>query len=316
MASLGGYEKQYQVEIDPVRLQAYRISLADVVAAIRMSNGDVGGRVLEVAGHEYAIRGLGYITRKEDLEEIAVATDARGTPVRLRDIAKIQVGGNIRRGLAELDGEGEVVGGIVVMRYGENALEVIDRVKARIEELRPGFPPGVELVPTYDRAPLIRGSVRTLTSNLALVMVTVVLMIVLFLFHVRSALVAAITLPIAVALAFIPMYLHGHERQHHVARRHHHRRRRHGGLRRRAGGERPQEARARERAQRPHGGGDRGGARAGAVHLRRRSSSSRWRSFPSSPWRRRKAGSSSPSPTPSPSPWRSRACCRSRSCRR
>jgi Cu(I)/Ag(I) efflux system membrane protein CusA/SilA len=209
VASLGGYEKQYQVEIDPVRLQAYRISLGDVVSAIRMSNGDVGGRVLEVAGHEYAIRGLGYVTRKEDLEEIAVATDARGTPVRLRDIAKIQVGGNIRRGLAELDGEGEVVGGIVVMRYGENALAVIDRVKARIEELRPGFPPGVELVPTYDRSPLIRGSVRTLTSNLALVMVTVVLMIVLFLFHVRSALVAAITLPIAVALAFIPMYLMG-----------------------------------------------------------------------------------------------------------
>ena len=209
VASLGGYEKQYQVEIDPIRLQAYRISLGDVVAAIRMSNGDVGGRVLEVAGHEYAIRGLGYVTRKEDLEEIAVTTDARGTPVRLRDIAKIQVGGNIRRGLADLDGEGEVVGGIVVMRYGENALDVIDRVKARIEELRPGFPPGVELVPTYDRAPLIRGSVRTLTSNLALVMVTVVLMIVLFLFHVRSALVAAITLPIAVALAFIPMYLMG-----------------------------------------------------------------------------------------------------------
>ncbi len=209
VASLGGYEKQYQVEIDPIRLQAYRLSLADVVAAIRMSNGDVGGRVLEVAGHEYAIRGLGYVTRKEDLEEIAVATDSRGTPVRLKDIAKIQVGGNIRRGLAELDGEGEVVGGIVVMRYGENALDVIDRVKARIEELRPGFPPGVELVPTYDRAPLIRGSVKTLTSNLALVMVTVVLMIVLFLFHVRSALVAAITLPIAVALAFIPMYLMG-----------------------------------------------------------------------------------------------------------
>ncbi len=209
VASLGGYEKQYQVEIDPVRLQAFRLSLADVVTAIRMSNGNVGGRVLEVAGHEYTIRGLGYITHKEDLEKISVATDARGTPVRLKDIAKIQVGGNIRRGLAELDGEGEVVGGIVVMRYGENALDVIDRVKARIEELRPSFPPGVEIVPTYDRAPLIRGAVRTLTSNLALVMVTVVLMIVLFLFHVRSALVAAITLPIAVALAFIPMYLMG-----------------------------------------------------------------------------------------------------------
>ncbi|HWR97923.1 MAG TPA: CusA/CzcA family heavy metal efflux RND transporter, partial [Candidatus Methanoperedens sp.] len=209
VASLGGYQKQYQIEIDPAGLQAYRLSLPDIVSAIRMSNGDVGGRVLEVAGHEYTIRGLGYVTRKEDLEEIAVATDARGTPVRLRDIAKIQVGGNIRRGLAELDGEGEAVGGIVVMRYGENALAVIDRVKARIEELRPGFPPGVELVTTYDRAPLIRGSVRTLTGNILLVMATVVLMIVLFLFHVRSSLVAAITLPIAVALSFIPMYLMG-----------------------------------------------------------------------------------------------------------
>lgn len=205
VASLGGYEKQYQIEIDPTRLQAYRLSLPEVASAVKMSNGDVGGRVIEMAGHEYAIRGRGYITSKDDLEKIVVATDARGTPVRLKDIARIQIGGNIRRGFAELDGQGEAVGGIVVMRYGENALEVINRVKKRIEEVKGAFPPGVELVTTYDRAPLIQDSIKTLRDNLIQVMATVVLMIVLFLFHVRSTLVAAITLPVAVLLSFIPM---------------------------------------------------------------------------------------------------------------
>ncbi|HEY0712244.1 MAG TPA: efflux RND transporter permease subunit, partial [Polyangia bacterium] len=200
---------QYQIELDPVKLQAYRLSIADIAGAVRASNGDVGGSVLELAGHEYAIRGRGYITKKEDLAEIVVSTDARGTPVRLSDVARIQMGANARRGVAELNGHGEVAGGIVVMRFGENALEVIERVKARIEELRPTFPPGTELVLTYDRAPLIGASIRTLTSNLMQVMVTVILMIVLFLFHVRSTLVAAITLPIAVILAFIPMYYMG-----------------------------------------------------------------------------------------------------------
>jgi Cu(I)/Ag(I) efflux system membrane protein CusA/SilA len=209
VASLGGYERQYQIEIDPVKLQAYRLSIADIASAVRASNGDVGGGVLELAGHEYAIRGRGYIAKKEDLAEIVVATDARGTPVRLSDIARIQMGANVRRGLAELDGHGEVAGGIVVMRFGENALDVIQRVKARIEEIRPSFPPGMNLVLTYDRAPLIGASIRTLTTNLLQVMLTVVVMIVLFLFHVRSTLVAAITLPIAVVLSFIPMYYMG-----------------------------------------------------------------------------------------------------------
>jgi Cu(I)/Ag(I) efflux system membrane protein CusA/SilA len=209
VASVGGYERQYQIEIDPVKLQAYRLSITDIAAAVRASNGDVGGSVLELAGHEYAIRGRGYITRKEDLAETVVTSDARGTPVRLSDIARIQVGANARRGVAELDGHGEVTGGIVVMRFGENALDVIKRVKARIEEIRPTLPPGTDLVLTYDRAPLIQASIRTLTSNLAQVMVTVVIMIVLFLFHVRSTLVAAITLPIAVVLSFIPMYYMG-----------------------------------------------------------------------------------------------------------
>jgi Cu(I)/Ag(I) efflux system membrane protein CusA/SilA len=205
VASLGGYEKQYQIEIDPTRLQAYKLSLPDVATAVKMSNGDVGGRVIELAGHEYAIRGRGYVTSKADLEKMVVSTDARGTPVRLKDIARVQIGGNIRRGFAELNGQGEAVGGIVVMRYGENALDVIKRVKQRIEEVRSTFPPGVELVTTYDRAPLIQASIKTLRDNLLQVMATVVLMIVLFLFHVRSTLVAAITLPAAVMLSFIPM---------------------------------------------------------------------------------------------------------------
>jgi copper/silver efflux system protein len=209
VASLGGYERQYQIEIDPVKLQAYRLSITEIASAVRASNGDVGGSVLELAGHEYAIRGRGYITRKEDLAEVVVATDARGTPVRLSDVARIQVGANVRRGLAELDGQGEVAGGIVVMRFGENALDVIRRVKARIEEIRPSFPPGTELVLTYDRAPLIGASIRTLTSNLMQVMAAVVVMIVIFLFHVRSTLVAAIALPVAVVLSFIPMYYMG-----------------------------------------------------------------------------------------------------------
>jgi Cu(I)/Ag(I) efflux system membrane protein CusA/SilA len=209
VASLGGYERQYQIQIDPVKLQAFRLSMPQIAAAVRMSNGDVGGSVVELAGHEYAVRGRGYITKKEDIEQIVVATGERGTPVLLRDIAKIQIGANARRGLAELDGHGEVVGGIVVMRFGENALDVIERVKAKIEEIKPSFPKGVELRVTYDRAPLIRASIRTLTTNLLQVMATVVLMIVLFLFHVRSTLVAAITLPIAVVLSFIPMYYMG-----------------------------------------------------------------------------------------------------------
>jgi len=205
VAAVGGYEKQYQVELDPVRLQALNLSISEIGAAIRMSNGDVGGRVIEMAEHEYVVRGRGYIRGREDLAAIAVATNDAGTPVLLGDIARIQIGGNIRRGLAELDGDGEAVGGIVVMRFGENALAVIDRVKAKLEEMKPAFPPGVRIVTTYDRSDLIRASVRTLAENLVQVMAIVVLTVVVFLFHLRSALVPAITLPIAVVLAFIPM---------------------------------------------------------------------------------------------------------------
>jgi Cu(I)/Ag(I) efflux system membrane protein CusA/SilA len=205
VASLGGYEKEYQVEIDPVRLQAFDLSIADIAAAIRMSNGDVGGRVLELAQHEYAVRGRGYLQDREAIAKIVVATDARGTPVQLGDVARIQVGGNIRRGFAELDGRGETVGGIVVMRFGENALDVIARVKAKLAEMEPSLPPGVRVVTTYDRSELIEASVRTLSTNLVQVMAIVCATIVVFLFHFRSALVPAITLPIAVLIAFIPM---------------------------------------------------------------------------------------------------------------
>jgi Cu(I)/Ag(I) efflux system membrane protein CusA/SilA len=209
VASIGGYEKQYQVTIDPTRLLAYRLSLRQVVESIRMSNLDVGGRVVEFAEHEYAVRGRGYVTRVSDLEQVVVGSDGAGTPVRLSDVATVRIGGDMRRGFAELDGEGEVVGGIVVMRFGENALDVIERVKARIEDLRPTFPPGIELVTTYDRAPLIRDSVATLRDALFEEIAIVALVVVVFLLHVRSALVAVVMLPVAVMLAFVPMYFMG-----------------------------------------------------------------------------------------------------------
>lgn len=209
VASVGGYEKQYQITIDPVRLLAYKIPLQDVISSVKMSNADVGGRTLEFAEHEYVVRGRGYVQGVADLEKVAVGTNGAGTPILLKDIATVQVGGNIRRGFAELDGEGETAGGIVVMRFGENALKVIDRVKARLEELKPSFPKGVELVTTYDRSTLIRESVDTLTSSLIQVGVVVGLMIVVFLLHFRSSLVAILTLPVAVLLSFVPMYFMG-----------------------------------------------------------------------------------------------------------
>ncbi|MCK6438575.1 MAG: CusA/CzcA family heavy metal efflux RND transporter [Planctomycetes bacterium] len=209
VASVGGYEKQYQVTVDPARLLAYNISVRDIIAAIQMSNADVGGRTIEFAEHEYAVRGRGYIQNAADIEKVVVGTDSLGTPVRISDIGRVQVGGNIRRGFAELNGEGETAGGIVVMRFGENALDVIDRVKERIEEIRPTFPEGVELVTTYDRSTLIRDSVATLRDALIQVGIVVSLMIVVFLLHFRSSLVAVLMLPVAVVLAFVPMYFMG-----------------------------------------------------------------------------------------------------------
>jgi Cu(I)/Ag(I) efflux system membrane protein CusA/SilA len=206
VATVGGFEKQYQLQIDPERMKARNISVGQVAAAVRGANAEVGGRVIEMAQHEYALRGRGYIDNVEDIQLAVVATDARGTPIRIRDVADVTIGGNIRRGLVDLDGRGEVVGGIVVMRSGENALDVIGRVKAKLAQVQSSMPPGVKVVPVYDRSQLIEDSIATLGTNLVQILVIVIAVIALFLFHVRSALVAAITLPIASTSTFIAFY--------------------------------------------------------------------------------------------------------------
>jgi Cu(I)/Ag(I) efflux system membrane protein CusA/SilA len=210
VASVGGMVKQYQVNVDPGRLRAYGVTLGEVIRAIRMSNEDVGGRVLEIAGHEHVVRGRGYIQSIADIEDIPVGMMPQGgTPILVENVAVVSLGPDIRRGVAELDGKGEVAGGIVVMRYGENALNVIDAVKERLDEVRRSLPAGVELVVTYDRSGLIEEAIATLKNTLIEEMVVVSLVIFLFLLHVRSALVPILTLPIAVLLAFIPMYYQG-----------------------------------------------------------------------------------------------------------
>ena len=209
VASVGGFEKQYQIQIDPARMKARNVSVSQIAAAVRGANAEVGGRVIEMAQHEYALRGRGYVDSVEDLQLAVVATDARGTPIRIRDVADVNIGGNIRRGLVDLDGRGEVVGGIVVMRSGENALNVIDRVKDKIQQVQSSMPPGVKVVPVYDRSQLIKDSIHTLGTNLLQILAIVVLVIGVFLFHFRSTLVAAITLPVAAASTFIAFYYLG-----------------------------------------------------------------------------------------------------------
>ena len=209
VASVGGYERQYQVTIDPDTLRAYGMNVSDVADAVRRSNGEVGGRLLEMSGREYFVRGRGYLHNLADLSQVAIRAGPDGAPIRVGDVGTVRFGGDIRRGLSELDGEGETVGAIVIARYGENALDVIQRVKVRLEELRTALPPGVELVTTYDRSSLIERAISTLKRALTEEMITVALVILLFLLHVRSALLPIITLPIAVVMAFIPMYLLG-----------------------------------------------------------------------------------------------------------
>ncbi len=242
VASVGGFVKQYQVNVDPSKLRAYGVTISDVMMAVRASNEDVGGRVLEIAGHEHVIRGRGYIESVEDLENIpvkvggaaantgamggmgtrpqasaqsgastgsAAAQTGTSVPVLVKNVATVTIGPDQRRGMAELDGEGEVVGGIVVMRYGENALDVIERVKERLEDVKASLPEGVELVVTYDRSGLIEESIDTLKHTLTEEMIVVSLVIFIFLLHARSALVAIITLPVAVLLSFLPMYYQG-----------------------------------------------------------------------------------------------------------
>ena len=209
VATIGGARKQYQVSLDPVKLAALGVPLSDVAMAIERSNGDVGGSVMEVAGHEHVIRGRGYIRNERDLEQVPLKVGANGVPVLVRDVGEVGIGQDIRRGVAELDGEGEVVGGLVIMRYGQNALDVIDAVKVRLAELERTLPEGVEVVIAYDRSELIRASIATLRTTLVEEMIVVSVIIFLFLLHVRSALIPVLTLPLGVLLAFIPMAFQG-----------------------------------------------------------------------------------------------------------
>jgi Cu(I)/Ag(I) efflux system membrane protein CusA/SilA len=205
VAPVGGFVKQYQVDVDPNKLLAYGIPLSDVVNKIRASNGDVGGKIFEVASTEYYVRGRGYIKTLADIENVPLKA-RNGTPVYVKNIGTVHLGPDMRRGVAELNGEGEVVGGIIVMRYGENAVNVINAVKKKLEDIKQSLPNGVEVVPTYDRSQLIQRSISTLREKLIEESIVVALVCLVFLWHVQSALVAIITLPLAILLSFIPMF--------------------------------------------------------------------------------------------------------------
>ncbi len=209
VAGIGGFQRQYQVTVDPNRLAAYQIPLMTVVEAIRASNNEVGGRLLEFNGAEYMVRARGYGRSIADFEGVVVKTGAGGVPVLLKDVARVETGPEIRRGISDLDGTGDTVGGIVVMRHGENAMNVIQRVKARLEEIKPSLPPGVEVVPTYDRSTLITRALATLKDELVTEMIIVSFVILLFLWHIPSAIVPIVTIPVAVLFSFIPMYFLG-----------------------------------------------------------------------------------------------------------
>ncbi len=205
VASIGGMVRQFQIEVDPNRLAHYGVSLRRVEDAVRANNGETGGAVMEMGHAEYMVRMRSYLKSEKDFAAIPLAGGARGVPVRLGDVARIQTGPEARRGVTDLDGEGEVTGGIVIMRYGENALETIQRVKQRLQELKKGLPPGVELVTTYDRSGLIERAIHTLSSKLVEESIVVALVCLLFLFHPRSSLVAVVTLPLGILAAFIVM---------------------------------------------------------------------------------------------------------------
>ena len=209
VASIGGFVRQYQITVDPNRLRAYNISISKIRDAVRMSNTDVGGRLLEVAEKEFMIRGLGYIESLDDIRQIALGVDERGTPILLRDVARVGLGPEMRRGLADWNGEGETVGGIVVVRYGADTLQVINDVKAKLEEVKPGLPEGVEIQVAYDRSGLIERSVDSLKSALTQQFLIVALVCILFLAHFRSGLVAIMTLPVGVLMAFIAIHVQG-----------------------------------------------------------------------------------------------------------
>ncbi len=206
IATIGGYVRQYQVRLDPQKLLAYNVSLSTVLDRVKASTNEVGGRVLDLNGAQYMIRGLGYLRSLSDLELVAIGSKD-GAPILLRDLGDVSFGPDIREGVAEWNGEGETVGGIVVMRQGMNALKVIGGVEKKLKQLAPSLPPGVEVVSGYDRSSLIHASISTLQRDLLEESIIVSLVIVVFLFHFRSALIAILTLPIAVLISFLPLYL-------------------------------------------------------------------------------------------------------------
>jgi Cu(I)/Ag(I) efflux system membrane protein CusA/SilA len=209
VAPLGGFVRQYQVQVDPNRLRAYNIPVGKVVEAVRAGNNDVGGRLVEIAGAEYMVRGRGYARSADDIGSIVLARSETGAAIRVRDVGEVTLGPDIRRGVADLDGTGDTVTGIIVMRQGENAVDVIARVKARLKELEPSLPAGVKVVTTYDRSELILRSIDNLRDTLVEEIVIVALVILVFLWHVPSALIPIVTIPVAVAISFIPMRLFG-----------------------------------------------------------------------------------------------------------
>jgi CzcA family heavy metal efflux pump len=208
VASFGGFEKQYQLVVDPVKLQYYNISLMDVMNKVKANNNDVGGRKFEMADMAYIIRGLGYIKNKEDVENIALS-NYNGIPVRVKDIGSVQMGGDLRLGIFDMDGKGEVVGGIVVMRYNENANKVIEAVKEKMKEVQKGLPEGVSFKTSYDRSTLIQEAVESVKGTLTEEMIAVSIVVLIFLFHWRSAVIILIQLPISVAAGFIFLELFG-----------------------------------------------------------------------------------------------------------
>ncbi|MBI4350142.1 MAG: efflux RND transporter permease subunit [Elusimicrobia bacterium] len=209
VASIGGFQKQYQVNLNPNAMAAYNIPLEKVLEAVKDGNNEAGGRLIEFSGAEYMIRGKGYAKSVSDIEDIVVARDMNGTPVLIKSIARVETGPEIRRGIADLDGEGDTVGGIVIIRHKENALNVIERIKEKLEQIKPSLPEGVEVVTTYDRSGLIYKAIATLKRQLTEEMIIVSLVILIFLWHVPSAVIPIVTIPVSVFLAFIPMYFMG-----------------------------------------------------------------------------------------------------------
>ncbi len=216
VASVGGLVKQYQVVLDPDRMRALGITIEKVKSSLRDSNNETGGSVLEMGEAEYAVRATGYLRSLDDFRSVPVGLGAGGTPILLGDVARVQIGPEIRRGISELDGKGEAVGGVIVMRAGKNALETIDAIKNKIASLQKGLPKGVEILATYDRSELIHKSVDTLRDKLIEEFIVVTLVCALFLFHLRSALVAIISLPLGILAAFFGHELAGCQCQHHV----------------------------------------------------------------------------------------------------